>query len=121
MWGYLRARADYHLPPASSIAFNKAFLLSVRFSPLLRLSSGLPSSVRRLVKAELNTEKSTRRPVQLSSALKRFDAVFFYGLTDFGPVGSEGTIYKLILCSTNSSHVLRRSVKSNLVRLHRKF
>ena len=66
------------MPPASSMALSKAFLLSVRFSPLLRGRSGLPSSARRLDKAALNAGKSTRRPVQLSSAFKRFNAIFVY-------------------------------------------
>ena len=60
------------------MALSKAFLLSVRFSPLLRGRSGLPSSARRLDKAALNAGKSTRRPVQLSSAFKRFNAIFVY-------------------------------------------
>ncbi len=68
----------HHVPPASFMALSKAFLLSVRFSPLLRGRSGLPSSARRLDKASLNPGKSTRRPVHFSSAFKRFDAIVVY-------------------------------------------
>ena len=37
----------HHFPPASLIALSKARLLGVRRSPVLRCSSGLPSSARR--------------------------------------------------------------------------
>lgn len=75
---YISMGGIYQFPPASLIAFSSAFLLSVRFLPLLRASSGLPSSARRLDKASLNTGKSTRRPVHFSSAFKRFDAIVIY-------------------------------------------
>ena len=51
----------HHSPPASSIAFSSARLLGVRRLPLLRGSSGLPSSSRRAARRTAKSGWDRRR------------------------------------------------------------
>lgn len=67
------ATSAYHVPPISFIAFSKAFLLSVRASPLLRGRSGRPSSaLRRATRAPISAMSIT---ASWLSALNVFEAI----------------------------------------------
>jgi hypothetical protein len=67
---------DHHFPPTSAIAFNNAFLLSVRRSPVLRGILASPSEAARMESSFPNATKSMRRPVQPSVFDECFDAIF---------------------------------------------
>jgi hypothetical protein len=71
---------QHHFPQTSTIAFNKAFLLSVRRAPELRGIWFSLSDAARSESVSPNVTKSMRRPAQSSVFDKRFRSILIISL-----------------------------------------